>query len=88
MALGKSVKRLTALDSCATWRLNSMLWERWLGIGFHPSKSSLTGPRPIQPQGRTPESFDEGQSSDVGFCKETIVAEAPFVRQVAGQLGL
>jgi len=34
VALGNSVKRFAALNSWATRRLNSMLWERCLAMAF------------------------------------------------------
>jgi hypothetical protein len=34
MTCGESVKRLVGDASCATWRLNSMLWERCLPMSF------------------------------------------------------
>ena len=31
------------MNSYATWRLNAMLWERCLGIGFYRSNAQPTG---------------------------------------------
>jgi hypothetical protein len=39
----ESAYRLSpAMNSCATCRLNAMLWERCPGHGFHPLKAQLT----------------------------------------------